>query len=748
MSTEGFVDVGGLGISYGDIIDQTVTDVSSWVDEFGTEYLGWAPVDLNGVPFSEGVAYQEAGSFAGYGDWFDGNYPGDIVSGVPEGYAPVSGGFEGVTTNLVSQDFTSIASDPTVGGQFTLVDGVYIPTEDLATQQFNSIVSDFKEYVFGPTQLDGIGSGSILTQAKDVISSGYKTITDYVGKLFGGTTLSPSQYGSAGYTWPGANGVTGTPFDDNGVLNVGWKVDELGQPYYDGGAINIGSGLNILSDAETARIFNSPLIRTFLPTTGPTAIGGVDPNVLSLIKTTASLVGVNPNIVTAAAVTANDPSVANLIKLTNQIVGSNILSPGAQTNPYGAQLGVGNVLNYQTSTSAVNPNVNPQVGGLIANAQGILVPVDSTEGRAILVERSKVQNSSPQPVGAFYSYRVNPLTGTYEVFNEESGEVVASGLSQDEAIKLAQDYSIEDPYYNPPTSEDPNALREPTDADAAEAAAAQNAKINAWSQAEQQRQRKQVNDVGDWRVRLRLAPGGRYLYQAEDVGPVLWPLRDTDGIIFPYTPQITTAYRANYNSYDLPHSNYRGYFYQNSFVDDIQLQATFTAQDTYEANYLLAVITFFKSVTKMFYGQDAQRGAPPPLVFLQGLGEYQFNLNPCVVAQFNYNLPSDVDYIRAQSPNINGTNLLQKRSRTALPTDTFTSAYARIQNLLKAQNINKGAIDYPPTAPTLGQNSPTYVPTKIDMTIILHPVQTREQVSQTFSLKSFANGNLLKGGYW
>jgi hypothetical protein len=81
------------------------------------------------------------------------------------------------------------------------------------------------------------------------------------------------------------------------------------------------------------------------------------------------------------------------------------------------------------------------------------------------------------------------------------------------------------------------------------------------------------------------------------------------------------------------------------------MRCTFTAQDTGEANYLLAVITFFKSVTKMFYGQDAERGAPPPLVYLSGLGEYQFNEHPCVVSQFNYNLPSDADYIRAGSPN-------------------------------------------------------------------------------------------------
>jgi hypothetical protein len=30
----------------------------------------------------------------------------------------------------------------------------------------------------------------------------------------------------------------------------------------------------------------------------------------------------------------------------------------------------------------------------------------------------------------------------------------------------------------------------------------------------------------------------------------------------------------------------------------------------------------------------------------------------------------------------------------------------------------------------------------------LFPMQSREQVSKQFSLKNFANGNLLKGGFW
>ena len=247
----------------------------------------------------------------------------------------------------------------------------------------------------------------------------------------------------------------------------------------------------------------------------------------------------------------------------------------------------------------------------------------------------------------------------------------------------------------------------------------------------------------DWRVVLRLAPGSNYLYNASNAG-LLAPLKVTNGVIFPYTPQISTAYKANYSSYDLTHSNYRGYFYQNSYVDAITLNASFTAQSTADASYVLAVIHFFRSVTKMFYGQDAQRGSPPPLVFLSGLGDYQFNNHPCLVQQFNYTLPPEVDYISSGAPNNLGLNLqpLQNLYSSTL------NAIAPTATRLAAAFLPPGAQNALP-APLQGLlNNPTYVPSKLDIVLTLLPVQSRQQVSTQFSLKDFSTGQLLKGGFW
>jgi hypothetical protein len=247
----------------------------------------------------------------------------------------------------------------------------------------------------------------------------------------------------------------------------------------------------------------------------------------------------------------------------------------------------------------------------------------------------------------------------------------------------------------------------------------------------------------DWRVVLRLAPNSDYLYNSNNPG-ILAPLRTTNGVIFPYTPSISTAYKANYNNYDLTHSNYRGYFYQNSYTDVVTVNASFTAQSTSDAAYVLAVIHFFRSVTKMFYGQDAYRGSPPPLVFLSGLGDYQFNNHPCLVSQFNYTLPPDVDYISSGTPNNLGLNLQPLQNLYSSTLNALSPTATRLASAF----LPPGAMAALP-APLQGLlNNPTYVPSKLDIVLTLLPVQTRQNVSQVFSLQDFASGQQLKGGFW
>jgi hypothetical protein len=288
------------------------------------------------------------------------------------------------------------------------------------------------------------------------------------------------------------------------------------------------------------------------------------------------------------------------------------------------------------------------------------------------------------------------------------------------------------------------------------ASAAQVGKKLAQEQAANQVRVSQPSSA-DWRVRLQLAQSATYLYKAStdqrQLG-ILAPLAATDGVIFPYTPTIDMSYQAKYQNADLVHSNYRGYFYQSSSVDAVNIKAIFTAQDTYEASYLLAVIHFFRSITKMFYGQDSRfAGTPPPLVFLSGLGQYQFNKHPCVVSNFQYNLPKDVDYIRANGFNNIGINMENRLNKVSGPGPGGLLGF--LSSKLGINGLRPGGLPTTPDPSVLRQNvntteavNSTYVPTKMEIGITLLPIQTRNQVSQQFSLQKFANGSLLKDGFW
>jgi len=236
----------------------------------------------------------------------------------------------------------------------------------------------------------------------------------------------------------------------------------------------------------------------------------------------------------------------------------------------------------------------------------------------------------------------------------------------------------------------------------------------------------------DWRVRLTLANDAQYLYRAQEPG-ILAPLATTDGVVFPYTPIIAVNYAANYEPTTITHSNYKIFQYSSSSVDSISITCDFTAQDTYEANYMLAVIHFFRSMTKMFYGQDEfpRNGTPPPLCFLFGLGGFQFEAHPLAITGFSYNLPNDVDYISTTT------------------TIASTARYGSLQvsgNGRLPREVLPGGIAAPAQFDNDGEGfTPSYVPTKIQLAISCIPVMSRNAISNRFSLRDYATGKLLQG---
>lgn len=198
-------------------------------------------------------------------------------------------------------------------------------------------------------------------------------------------------------------------------------------------------------------------------------------------------------------------------------------------------------------------------------------------------------------------------------------------------------------------------------------------------------------ELRDWRVSLSVPSNLPAFNDSE----ILRPLREATGnkMIFPYTPNIFMTHTANYSRLAPVHSNYPFPIYENSQVDQFIIQGEFTAENVEEARYWLAAVHFFRSVTKMAYGESENQGSPPPVLKLNGYGDFVFKDLPVIIESFQLNMPSDVDYIQV---------------------------------------------------PDVGQGIGSWAPVRSEMSVGVFPTFSRDRVNK-FSLDKFVRGEYVTG---
>ena len=150
----------------------------------------------------------------------------------------------------------------------------------------------------------------------------------------------------------------------------------------------------------------------------------------------------------------------------------------------------------------------------------------------------------------------------------------------------------------------------------------------------------------DWRVRITCQWN---IFQS----PLFSLLESTGGVVWPYMPNITVSTKADYSAINPVHNNYTQYSYKGSSIDDIQITGEFTCETETDAAYWIAATTFFKTATKMFFGQGEFAGNPPLICNLTGYGSSIFDKVPVIIKAFSVDLKDDVNYIRC---NTFGTN--------------------------------------------------------------------------------------------
>lgn len=157
----------------------------------------------------------------------------------------------------------------------------------------------------------------------------------------------------------------------------------------------------------------------------------------------------------------------------------------------------------------------------------------------------------------------------------------------------------------------------------------------------------------DWRVKLTIPQANTQLRQDFFDNDLMYPLRDTGGIVFPLTPSIILQHQASYNPLNATHSNYPFYGYQQSEVSSFTCIGDFPVQNYEDARHWVATLHFLRSVTKMFFGRSANQGNPPPVLKFNAYGDHVFKNVPVIVTNFSVELTQGVDYISTKDGQFN-----------------------------------------------------------------------------------------------
>lgn len=216
---------------------------------------------------------------------------------------------------------------------------------------------------------------------------------------------------------------------------------------------------------------------------------------------------------------------------------------------------------------------------------------------------------------------------------------------------------------------------------------------------------EELTKAFDWRARLRPKKGGEELFYSANVGEdggfedyLMRPIQESGGLVWQHTPTIFLTGSANYDQKYMQGMQYPINTYYHSQAPEIPVTAEFTANNQYEARYMLALMTFLKIATKGFFGdtavQNGRYGTPPPVMVFEYLGEHGFNKVPVVVNNYQFELPNNVDYV-----------------------------------------------------PVVVQGTVTYVPTMSNVVINLVPQYTPTKLRRRFDLQAVANGVAYKDGF-
>jgi hypothetical protein len=179
-------------------------------------------------------------------------------------------------------------------------------------------------------------------------------------------------------------------------------------------------------------------------------------------------------------------------------------------------------------------------------------------------------------------------------------------------------------------------------------------------------------------------------------------------------------------------------------------------EDSTQALYWIAAVHYLRSLTKMFAGTDPKAGNPPPVIFLNGYGNYIFKNVPVVVTSFSTSLDADCDYIGCNVVGSMAGAIEGVSGGIGGLADSIGSALGgSVSGLGSITNgistIAGGVGQIAGLAGSLGlggttSGGVTHVPTKSSFSVTLQPVYSRNS-ARNFSLDRFVQGGYLNNSF-
>lgn len=247
---------------------------------------------------------------------------------------------------------------------------------------------------------------------------------------------------------------------------------------------------------------------------------------------------------------------------------------------------------------------------------------------------------------------------------------------------------------------------------------------------------------------------------------LLNPLKETGGMIWPYTPTISSNMEVDYQSMATVHANQDFHVYSKTPAVQLQVNGDFTVQNQKEGQYAMAAIHFLRTVTKMNFGEnDALAGTPPPVLLFSAYGPYVFHNLPVIVKGFQIEFPDSVDYVQVQvsgsagsktilgtpasaAPEVEsaGVSVIRTESLPAIGSDQAPTP----DRLYVIPNIANPAGSPVPTTTTaipgktvqVPQNYTVWLPSQFKISATLIVQHTPKELRSRFNLNAYRDGAL------